>query len=128
MNKPLIYLACPYSHSDPQVRIERFESANRAAAYLMCQGHKVFSPISHTHPIAVSPEGELPKGWEFWHEFDRAFLEYSYKIIVLCIDGWKESVGVQGELKIAEELGLEVEYMLICEDGYYEYLELVELE
>jgi len=98
-----IYLACPYSHTDPNVRQKRFEQANMAAAKLMQEGHHVFSPISHTHPIALA--GDLPKGWDYWQEYDRMFIEWCEVVYVLAIDGWDDSVGVQAEIAIAEELG-----------------------
>ena len=59
----MIYLACPYSHPDNNVREHRFKMANRAAAKLMGEGHIIYSPISHTHPIAV--EGDLPLDWAY---------------------------------------------------------------
>jgi len=109
MSGPLVYLAVPYSHDDPHVRHERFIEANKAAGKLMQEGHHVFSPISHTHPIAV--ECDLPKGWDYWEAFDRAYMEHCHKIIVLCLDGWTESKGIAAELQIAYELGLAVEYL-----------------
>ena len=107
--RPLVYLACPYSHDDPAVRHARFEAANRAAGRLMKDGHLVFSPISHTHPIAEA-EG-LPRGWEYWQRFDRAYLAYCHRLVVLSIDGWKRSTGVTSEIAIAREMGLEIEYI-----------------
>lgn len=109
MTRPLVYLAVPYSHDDHAVRHSRFLEANKAAGKLMAEGHKVFSPISHTHPIAEVCG--LPKGWDYWSEFDRAFMSHCYKIVVLCLDGWEISKGVTAELGIAYEMGLEVEYM-----------------
>ena len=105
----MIYLASPYSHDDPAVRLERFEAVCRFAAGLMRSGLVVFSPIAHTHPIAISEDG-LPKGWEFWERFDREFLEAADSMVVLMLDGWEESVGVQAEILIAEELELPVEF------------------
>ncbi len=75
----------------------------------MLRGIHVFSPISHTHPIACV--GDLPKSWEFWEAYDRVILAACCKVMVLMLDGWKESVGVQTEIKIAQELGLPVEYI-----------------
>lgn len=106
---PLTYLACPYSHPMRTVRVARFEAVNKATAVLMRKGHLVFSPISHTHPIAEA--GGLPLGWEFWEAFDRAYLAHSRLVMVLRVDGWAESKGVAAELRIAGELGLPVEYM-----------------
>jgi hypothetical protein len=109
-DKPLTYLACPYSHPDRDVRVARFEAVNRVASELMRQGLKVFSPISHTHPIAEA--GELPLGWYYWLEYELVFLSASNKIIVLMLDGWKESTCVKGEIAIAESLGIGIEYMI----------------
>ncbi len=89
----MIYLAIPYSHPDPEVREQRFQTANTVAACLMAAGHHVFSPISHTHPIALA--GDLPLGWDFWAEYDRQILSICNMVIVLCVDGWLESKGVQ---------------------------------
>lgn len=107
--KPLTYLACPYSHDKRSVRVKRFEAVNRVAGRLMREGKQVFSPISHTHPIAEATE--LPLGWDFWQEYDRAFIEHSKEVIVLMLPGWKESTGVTAEIEIAKELGISVYFI-----------------
>ena len=107
--KPLTYLACPYSHEDARVREARFHSANRAAVDLLRHGHVVFSPISHSHPIASA--GGLPRDWAFWERFDRAYLEMSRWLVVLTIEGWMLSTGVRAEIQIAGELGVKVAYL-----------------
>ena len=107
--KKLIYLAVPYSHPSPATRQWRFEQVNIAAAVLMRNGKFVFSPISHTHPIARA--GQLPTGFKYWREYDREMLSACGKLIVLCLPGWDESVGVQAEIKMALEMGIPVEYM-----------------
>lgn len=105
----LTYLAVPYSSPDPAIRESRFRAANYAAGMLMNEGQIVFSPISHTHPIAI--ECDLPKGWDYWGSFDRAYLACSKRVIVLMLDGWRESVGVTAELAIAAEMGIPVAYL-----------------
>ena len=112
--RKLVYLACPYSHPDASVREARFLAANKAAARLMAKGEFVFSPISHTHPIAVA--GDLPLGWDFWEAYDRAILAACGAIVVLRIDGWEKSKGVTAELQIAKQMGLEVRWMEGQED------------
>lgn len=107
--RTLSYLAVPYSHPDPEVRAARFKAANRVAGILMQRGHLVFSPISHTHPIAE--ECDLPRGWDYWSAFDRAYLAVSKVLIVLCIDGWRESVGITGEMSIAADMDVPVEFI-----------------
>jgi len=110
MNKEeLIYLACPYSHNDPKVREERFHQVNKVASGLMSEGYYILSPISHTHPIALS--GKLPLGWEYWEGYDTLLIKSCKCVLVLQLDGWKESKGVQAEIKIAEKLGIPVEYI-----------------
>ena len=109
MKKEMVYLATPYSHDDDVVKEERFQRVNRVAAKLMEKGEYIFSPISHTHPIATV--GDLPGGWEYWDGFDRAFLECCCKMYVLMLDGWEESKGVQAEIKIAKELNIDIEYL-----------------
>lgn len=108
-NRPLTYLAVPYSHPDPAVRLARFEAANRAAGLLMREGLLVFSPISHTHPIAEACG--LPLGWDYWQAYDRAVLSCCSKVIVLELDGWQNSIGVMNELSIAHFANIEVEFM-----------------
>lgn len=90
--------------------IARFEAVNKFAAELM-RGDPdtiVFSPISHTHPISMA--GELPCEWEYWEKFDTAFLTHSKELIVLMLDGWEDSKGVNAEIKIAERLGIPILY------------------
>lgn len=105
----MIYLATPYSHPDPAVMEQRFETACRIAGWLMARGEIVFSPIAHTHPIAV--RCELPRGWEFWNRYDREMIGFCARLVVAKMDGWHTSTGVAAEIDIAESLGIPVEYM-----------------
>ena len=109
MNKKIAYLAVPYSSDNWNIKEERFQKVNKVAANLINKGEIIFSPISHTHPIAKA--GKLSGNWEYWVEFDRTYLECCYKLYVLMLDGWKESKGVKAEIEIAEELDLEIEYL-----------------
>lgn len=118
MKTEIVYIACPYSHRDPGVQVARFHAVNEFAAKLSRDGVIVFSPISHTHPIT---QYGLPCGWEFWERFDRAYLEICGRMIVLMLSGWKESTGVQAEIKIAAELGMPVSYVA-PDPGYTERL------
>lgn len=103
----LCYLASPYSHPDPAVRQVRYEIACEATAHLMRQGLHVFSPIVHSHPLA----GILPAGWDFWQGIDVHFLGLCQRFIVLMLPGWRESVGVQDEIRMRQSAGRDIEYM-----------------
>lgn len=104
----MIYLASPYSHPNPCVREDRFHAACQAAAALIHHGATVFSPIAHSHPIALHG---APTDWSFWEQNDRVLLEFCDEVVVLTIDGWEESIGVQAEIQIARELGKPVRYL-----------------
>ena len=103
-----IYLSCPYSDPDPKVRECRFNTVNDFAAVLFRAGLSVFSPISHTHPIAEA--GCLPVDFAFWKDCDLAFIELCRTLVVLQLPGWGLSHGVYCEIEIAAELGKPLMY------------------
>jgi nucleoside 2-deoxyribosyltransferase len=103
----MIYLASPYSHPDATVCEARFRAACRATAALLRAGCAVYSPVVHGHPLV---EHGLPTDWTFWEQFDRDYLERCDEVIVLMLDGWRESAGVQAEVQIARDLGKPVRY------------------
>jgi len=110
----MIYLASPYSHPDATVREQRFRAACRATAGLFAAGHAVFSPIVHGHPLV---RHGMPTDWSFWEPFDREHLARCDEMVVLTIDGWRESVGVAAETRIARELGKTVRYLVPAATG-----------
>lgn len=105
----LIYLASPYSHPDPAVQEQRFNAVCWAAARLMRDGHLIFSPIAHTHPIAQA--GGLPGDWEFWRKYDHAMLDVSAELWVLRLDGWEQSQGVKAEIEYMRGRGKPVRFI-----------------
>jgi nucleoside 2-deoxyribosyltransferase len=107
--KKKIYLACPYSHPDPLVMQQRFVKVTQMAGKLMEQGFIVFSPISHSHPIASL--GNLPRDWAFWWEQDRAWLDACDELYILTLDGWRESVGIKDEIARAMALDMPIQYI-----------------
>lgn len=104
----LTYLACPYTHSDPLVKQERFDLVTKLAGQLMNQGHIIFSPITHCHPIAEFCS--LPGDWKYWEKTCRAYMRYSSEMIVYQLDGWDKSDGVKAEMEIAVEMGIPIYY------------------
>lgn len=110
----MIYLATPYTDPDPAEMEGRFDCACRIAGRLMASGLLIFSPVAHTHPIAV--RCNLPRGFDFWERYDRAMLEAASKLVVVKLPGWDRSKGIAVEIKIAEQLGIPVEYLEIEEE------------
>jgi nucleoside 2-deoxyribosyltransferase len=108
----VIYLASLYSHADPAVREARYQAACRATAALLKAGLVVFSPIVHSHPLVAF---NLPTGWDFWERIDRAYLERCDELVVLTLEGWQESTGVQAEIALARGLGKPVRFLGVDE-------------
>lgn len=106
-----IYLATPYSHPSESARVHRFDIANRVAATLMAQGHVVFSPISHSHPIAAYLPDEQLLDHEFWMAQDLPFLRWADALYVYPKDAADVSRGVARDVEEAETLGKAIVYM-----------------
>ena len=110
----IVYLASPYTGTEREM-VQRFQQVAELAAEMMDQGIIVFSPIAHTHPIALA--GDLPRDWEFWKRYDEAMLKACGHLVVATeIEGWDMSKGVSAEIEIANDLGLDIFY------GVQEYL------
>lgn len=104
----LYYLASPYSDDDPCTMEDRFNRVCKAAAELFSQGHFVFSPIAHTHPIA---KYGLPKGFQAYAEYDRMMLGKCDELIVLRLEGWENSKGIAEEIKHAKNKKIPIQYL-----------------
>jgi len=80
----------------------------------MSEGVLVFSPISHTHPIAMASaphDWKLPLGFDYWERYDTAVLESCKALIVCCLPGWDLSAGVAAEYRIADGLGIQTGHL-----------------
>lgn len=105
-----IYLACPYSHNSPKVRRERFKEVSKVAGTLISQGYIVFSPISMTHPIAT--HCSLPLAFPYWEQLDKEFIRWCDIVMICKLDGYKESTGVNAEIKYAKSINKKIHYIL----------------
>ncbi len=105
----LAYLAGPYSHDSGAIRHKRFIDLTNAAAYLFKQGYFVFSPISSSHPMKEI--GGLEGDWKYWAGFDTFMINLCDEMIIVELNGWRESVGVNAEIEIAKKLGKPIRYM-----------------
>ena len=103
------YLSVPYSSDNEQVREYRFRAVNKAVAKLFLENKFVFSPISHSHPIAE--QEKMPTDFKFWGQYNYVMIRKCDELYVLMLDGWKESIGVQQEIQIAETLGKPIQYI-----------------
>lgn len=104
----IVYLATPYSHPSPEAREERFRISCRVAAWVMTQGHTVFCPIAHSHPIASHLPKELLMDHDFWMRQDLQLMGKCDAVWVYPGDADDVSRGVEREITTAESLGIPV--------------------
>lgn len=101
--KGLWYLASPYSKYPAGLEFAAAD-VSRIAGALMKQGIAVFSPIAHSHPIAIAAEMD-PLDHSIWLPFDEHMMKACVGIIVAKMDGWRESYGVKYEIDHFEKAG-----------------------
>lgn len=106
----LTYLASPYSHKLKRVRMQRYNDVTIAAAKLTEKGYALICPITTSHNfVPYMKSGNFGfKG--FWERLDLFYISMCHEVVVLMLDGWKESVGVQAEIEYAKELGIPIKY------------------
>lgn len=106
---PLIYLASPFRHADPNVQRRRILIVNHVAAQLFLQGHCVFSPLTHNTPLIDLIDDQVAP--EHWLQFDLRILRCCDQLLVLKLEGWDVSRGVQREIAFAREHNIPIEEM-----------------
>jgi hypothetical protein len=92
----LVYLASPYSKYKDGLN-NAFVEISKTAATLMKSGVKVYSPIAHTHPLAIYGNVD-PYDYDIWLPFDAAIMKVSDALVVCEMDGWDMSFGVKHEI------------------------------
>jgi hypothetical protein len=103
------YLCSPYSHVDPEVKNARYLATLRETAALLKIGLFIYSPIVHCHELARI--ANLPTDAEFWKKYNYCMIAAAECVKVLMLDGWRESVGIEGEVIEAQRLGIPVTHI-----------------
>jgi len=105
----MLYLASPYSHPNKWMRHKRYYDATVFAARLASRKIVVIPPITMSHPMQMFYD--MPGSWEYWKSIDTELLSKCDHMIVYMLDGWQKSVGVQAEIKIAEQMKIPIGYI-----------------
>lgn len=107
--RPIVYIACPYSHNDQSVVEYRVKQFALFAASIENSGkeHAVSAMFNHL----INLYGSLPTNWEYWKSYSLSLLDKSEKVYVLKLDGWDKSIGVAGELEYATTTGKSIVYI-----------------
>lgn len=95
-NVGLVYLASPYSKYPHGIEAA-FRDVCAIAAEMMRDGVRVYSPIAHTHPIAIYGNID-PCNHDIWLPFDHAMMDAAAACVVANMVGWQESYGVRYEV------------------------------
>lgn len=103
------YLGLPYTDDDPLMEDWRAEVSNVIAVDLTRQGRIIFAPISAWHHLAR--KYKLPGTFEYWLKLDEEFIKASKKLLIITLAGWKESIGVTEEIKLAKKYYVPIEYI-----------------
>ena len=105
----LIYLASPYSKY-PKGKEAAFKEICIKAGQLMSEGHTLFCPIAHSHPIEETGSIKDPTHG-FWLKQDFAVLVYCHELWVYKMPGWEESYGVKREIEFAKAWEIPIKYL-----------------
>lgn len=90
------YIATPYSKFDSGIERAWIEACKVTAEFVR-RGISVYSPIAHTHPVAIHG-GIDPLDHELWMAMDKAMMEAASELYVIHMVGWKESKGITMEI------------------------------
>lgn len=121
-----IYLAIPYTG----MQESSYKQANTASVLILNQGLNVFSPITHSHPLTLIDNYEIPHTWEYWQHIDYQFIDWADEVWILVpeegIEPVVKSTGVTAEIKYAEEHNKKVKFIQIVDGKIEEYKPIVE--
>ena len=94
------YLGQPYTSNFKLVERLRYKAA-LACLYYFRDIATIYSPIVHYHQMAV--DYKFSGSPEFYATHNKNMLEFSNGLIVFKLKGWKESKGLEFEIKFAKE-------------------------
>lgn len=103
------YLASPYSKY-PDGLDAAFRHVCRATAHLIKNKVRVYSPIAHTHPVAIHG-GVDPLDHNIWLPADEPMMRAAHGLIICKMETWRDSYGIGVEIETFKEMGRPVVYM-----------------
>lgn len=97
----MIYLAAPYSHENPEIETERNRIIDNVTMNLVIMGFVVYSPITHGCALVRSgilDDTEIGTDWKAWKHHCLGMLEKADSMMILALEGWAESKGIDAEI------------------------------
>lgn len=92
----LIYLATPYSKYRYGLA-GAFEEACKIVGKLIKEKVHVYSPIAHTHPVALHANLD-PLDHNIWLPFDKVMMDAADLLLIATMEGWDNSKGILHEV------------------------------
>jgi hypothetical protein len=103
--KQMVYLAAPYSNMPNKKLL--MDNLCKVDARLMQDGIFTVSPLMKHF---ILHHDDLPGDWNYWGNYSEVLLERCDCMIVVMFDGWKESIGVQEEIKLCRKNNIPIVY------------------
>jgi hypothetical protein len=105
------YISNPYNGTDEQ-KEQRAQIAAKVCGQLLKKDIHAWSPIVHNHSMMKTfNQFTLEERRTKILDFDFSLLKASKGMIVLKIDGWKESFGVKAEIDLCQKLSIPIKYL-----------------
>ncbi len=96
----MMYVGTPYSLYEDGLE-NAFVEAAKVTAELLRRGIPVFSPITHSHPIARYGNID-PLDHKIWLALDEHMMRAADALLVIKMPGWEESYGIKHEVAFFE--------------------------
>ena len=103
------YMGSPYSKYSKGLAQAHIDVCKEVARYIKA-GVPVYSPIAHTHPVAIYGDID-PLDHTIWLPADRPMMDAAHGLIVLKLDGWEDSYGLKYEIRVFMDAGKPVVYI-----------------
>jgi len=110
-----VYVCGPYSAKNTQGKEDVPVISQRMQTFSLCLeqmvkvGIKPYSPLL-MHLVRCYTD-KLPGDWNFWGSYSITLLKKADFVVVLTIDGWDSSEGVEQEINYAKDEGIEIIYL-----------------
>lgn len=106
------YLGSPYSKYHLGLEAAWIEAC-KIAGWFAAARVPVYSPIVHSHPVAIYG-GHDPLDYDIWMPLNMAAMNSSEGIIVAMMEGWRESFGLSEEIKFYEKRRQPIFYLRVA--------------
>jgi len=105
----LIYVSAPYNGTPEEIDC-RMDIILKEIAKLQSMGHFVITPLIFHFTMKYIT---FPSTDDYWYKFSSRLLHSGIdEMVVLKLNGWDKSKGVQIEIDTCKELNIPIEYKL----------------